>query len=298
MNKFLIFLFSFICASHSEAQMKTSLDTEVDLAKSIIQTSEFAQLLSYSPSISFFLGNGFGSLKDGPNGINTYIHEAIHTYNNIKSAGSRNALYYYHDSSTLLKVNVLQGYITTDSIFTYLPDFVKNKSLTQTYITCNNNCFSKTRGIYGLLEEFNASAQHVSAMVKFFNYFDSSEYTSTLRFWNGYLKCKYDSWMNFYYFQIYFGTYLKYLKVNHFNYYNQLIVEESFRESFMSICNKYYNALNYLDFYESIILNKRFKGNLKKYNYPFAEEFYKVKAISESEGIEMYLAQLFTPGSS
>jgi hypothetical protein len=290
MNRLLNIFITLICATQlCVAQITDNSEYEEKIAKELILQSGFRQLLSYSPNVKYFLKAGYGNLEYGPNGVITYIHEALHVYDNIKSAGMGNSLYYWHDSTTMLKTRLLQGYITTDSIFTTLPNFVKDKSITKTYITCTNNCFSRTYGIYGLLEEFNAIAQHTVFMMQSYNFFDTCAYTNKPKFWEGYLKCKYDSWMNFYYFNIFFSTYLKYIEGNQKDIYNQLISDTSFKSTFTKIYNKYSNALTCLNCIENKVLSKISKKKPQKYIYPFMEEYNTVKALSESEVTQKYV---------
>lgn len=270
-------------------QVTANTELEVALAKKFVLSSQFKVFYNYYPDVKYFLTTGYRNLENGPSGLLSYIHEGSHVYNNIKSAGMGNNLYYWYDSTTLLKTKLLQGYITTDSIFNILPNSIKDKSITKTYIACTNNCFSRTYGIYGLLEEFNAYSLESRSLSDMYNYFDTCSYTNKPKFWEGYLKCKYDSWMNFYYFNIFFSTYLKYIEVNQKDFYNQLISDTSFKGTFTKIYSKYSNALKCLNCMENKVLNKISKKKPQKYIYPFMEEYNTVKALSESEATQKYL---------
>lgn len=293
MSRVLNIFITLICAAHiCVAQIKGSPEYEERIARELILQSGVKQFLSYSPDVRYFLKSGYSNLEYCPGGVITYVHEALHIYDNIKSAGMGNKLYYWHDSSTLLSVSLIKGYFPTDSIYSTLPFFVKDKPITKTYIDCNNNCFSKIYGIYGLLEEFNAISQHTAFMMQSYNFFDTCTYTNKPKFWEGYLKCKYDSWLNFYYFNIFFSAYLNYTESNRKDFYNQLINDTSFKSTFTKIYSKYRNALACLNCIENTVRSKMNEDSPQQYIYPFMDEYNTVKALSESEGTQKYLSLL------
>ncbi len=289
-RKILYIIFYFNCAAlNCAAQFTINTPKEESLANRIIVSSRFKEFLNYNNSIKYFLTAAYGNLENGPKGIVTYIHETAHLYDNIKSAGLSNKRYYWSDTNSLISVEINKNFPTTDSIVSLLPSYVQGKVLTKTYVSCTNNCFSRTYGIYGLLEEFNAYSLEPRSLLDMYNFFDTCTYTSNQKFWQGYLKCKYDSWMNFYYFNIFFSTYMKYIEVNRKDFYNEIVSDTSFRKAFTTIHNKYNNALKRMDCTENAVLKKI---NLKKYEYPFIKEYNTVKALSGSEDTQKYLLLL------
>jgi len=293
MSKFLVTTINLICAvQFCAAQINANANQEESLAKKFILSTEYKQLLTYSPNVKYFLTSAYGNLEYGPNGLITYIHEALHLLDNIKSTGMGNVLYYWYDSTTLLKAKLLEGYVTTDSIFNKLPFFLKDKSITKTYIACTNNCFSRAYGVYGLLEEFNAMSSHTKSLCTMYDFFDTCNYTKTIKFWRGYLKCKYDSWMNFYYFNVFFSTYIKYIESNRKDFYSKLTNDADFKNSFTKIYNKYREALKCLNSNEKKVLDKIDLGKDKKNIYSFFKEYNIVKELSESEDTQKYISVL------
>lgn len=293
MKKVFYIIFYLNCAAlNCAAQFTINTVTEESLAKQIIATSRFKDFYTYNSNIKYFLTTAYGNLEYGPKGLITYIHETAHLYDNIKSTGLYNKKYYWCDSNLLLGIEVKKDFVTSESMLSLLPDYVQDKVLTKTYISCPNNCFSRTYGIYGLLEEFNAYSLEPRSLLDMYDYFDTCSYTNKPKFWEGYLKCKYDSWMNFYYFNIFFSTYLKYIEGNQKDFYNQLISDTGFKNTFTKIYSKYSNALACLNCMENKVLSKINKGKSQKYIYPFMEEYNTVKDLSESESTQKYLSLL------
>jgi hypothetical protein len=69
-----------------------------------------------------------------------------------------------------------------------------------------------------------------SLSIDMYSFFDTCIYTNNQKLWQGYLKCKYDSWINFYYFNPFFSTYLKYAEGNFKDFYHEIISHTSFRK--------------------------------------------------------------------
>lgn len=283
-------IFYVVCILQSgKAQVSSSVETEVELVKKFVQVSKYHELHNYFPRIKYFLTTGYAKLENGPGAILSYLHEGYHVFNSIKSPGMGGSLYFWNDVNPLLKVNLLNNYVTSDNIFNLLPDIVKDKPLTKTYISCTNDCFSKAKGIYGLLEEFSAYGLEARSLVDMYNYFDTCDYTDKKEFWEGYLKSKYDCWMNFYYFNIFMSTYMKYINVNHGLFYNQLNSDIKFREVFNMIYRRFGKSLEELDCLEGVIKKRLLKYGGGVYLYPFYEEYDSIMEVSKSESVRMYL---------
>jgi hypothetical protein len=278
-------------AKLSVAQTSDNIKREEMLAREIIAASRFKEFLNYN-NLGMFINTYYGNIEQGPSGITTFIHESSHIYDNIKSAGMKGARYYWSDADQLLEVNVVANYVSSDSILSLLPAYVLDKPLTQTYILCTNNCSSRIYGIYGLLEEFNAYSLEPRSLVDMFDFFDTCVYTKQATFWRGYLKSMYDSWRNFYYFNVFLSLYLKYALTMRIDFYNRLISDPSFRNSFYQIYSKYKNALQQLDFIEKKIRRKADYGSNKKYIYPFLEDFSTIRSLAESDTTTKYLSVL------
>jgi hypothetical protein len=266
---FLIAFVSGFLALKSVAQSSSNSNDEMDLAERFISSSSFRELLNYD-EIKTFITSAYGNIRYGPEGITTFIHESSHVYDNIKSAGMGRALYYWSDSGHLLHVNINSNFFATDSILSLLPKSVVDKPLTQAYVLCNNNCMSRAYGIYGLLEEFNAYSLQPRSLVEMFEFFDTCVYTNTTSFWEGYLKCKYDSERNFYYFTVYFSAYLQFAVSKCKLFHDQLVNDAIFRDTFYQIYKKYTDALTNLDSLETKVRQKIDIGAAKKYAYPFS----------------------------
>ncbi|MBN8853753.1 MAG: hypothetical protein BGO55_11485 [Sphingobacteriales bacterium 50-39] len=273
------------------AQSSSSFDKEYVLAKEIIGASRFKVFLNYN-NLKIFIGTAYGNIQYGPKGLVTFIHESSHIYDNIKSAGMRDMRYYWSDSNQLLEVRVTPNYITSDSIASILPDYVTNKPLTQTYILCKGDCLSRSYGIFGLLEEFNAYSLEARSLVDMFGFFETCSYTNRPTFWEGYLKSTYDSWINFYYFNIFFSTYLKYASMQRRGFYNSLVNDGHFTNTFSQIYNKYNEALTALDSINRKVRVKVSSGNKKIYSYPFMEDYNSIRALAEDNETKLYLSML------
>jgi len=237
----------------------------------------------------YFLNSGPRDLREGPLGLITYIHEAIHIYDNIKSAGLGANIYYWKDSSSLFKVKLLKGYITSDIIYPLLPEDIRGNPIIKTYIKCTNNCAAQKLGIYGLIEEFNAISQHTKFLLVSYNYFDTCSQILGNNFWKGYLNCKNDSWLNFYYFSIFFSRYIEYIEFHQPEFYEKIIADREFIEVFSKIFNSFNKTLNELNCLEKKVIQKI---NKEKYCYPQEEEFNDVKKLAENEHTLKYLNEL------
>jgi hypothetical protein len=272
-------------SSISVAQKKARLNSDEELAKKIISNSELSELLKYNPNIQYFLTTESGDLKSGPRGLATYLHETVHIYDNIKSAGMNGTRYYWFDSSTLLSLQICTGIVTSDSIINTLPPFIQQKAMTKTYVTCMNDCFSKTYGIYGLLEEFNAYSIEATALLKLYPSFDTCRDLNTRKFWDGYLKTKYDCELSFYYFELFLSAYINYIDTNQHDSFLVLSNDSKFRSVFKKLFSRYKCDLQKLDLIEKLILKKQSytKYGIKKYKYPLQTELASLNSFCGKE---------------
>lgn len=281
-----------LSAQHTYIRAGVNPGYEERLATQIISISAFKDFYGYSNNINYFLTTGYGALKYGPQGVVAYVHESLHTYDNIKSAGLTNILYYWLDSTRLLKVQIGPGFVTSDSIIATLPVSVKDRSMTKTYISCTNKCFSQSLGIYGLLEEFDAYSSAPSILLSAYALLDTCIYKNDKSFWEGYLNDIYETRKNFFYFNIFFSTYLRYIAKDRSEFFNLLMADPGFKNAFIGIYQKYENGLQALNALEQRIDERLYKKPSETYHYPFAEEFKITKALYENPATQQYIRLL------
>jgi hypothetical protein len=295
MKKYLYFLIYLVCETQvCVSQTFVNKGYEERLATQIVLNSPFKDFYNYTNNLNYFLTVGYGALKYGPQGLVTYVHESLHTYDNIKSAGLTKVLYYWLDSATLLKVPIDAGFVTSDSSLATLQASIIDRPFTKTYISCTNRCFSQSYGIYGLLEEFDAYSTAPTILLSSFDFVDTCAYKNDKTFWEGYLNSIYETRKNFFYFNTFFSAYLKYIAQNRKEFYQRLIADPSFKNAFIGVYQKYDNGLQALNALENRIDRRIYKKPSERYFYPFEEEYKITKSLSESADIQKFIRSLGT----
>jgi len=191
--------------------------------------------------------------------LNTVIHEKLHGFNDRLS--SETYAYFINSLCTLYVSHIdglpqssfLKNYIPkeiADSIYRYLiyiegkPDIITPEFKK---VLKNNEIYSVSHGIYGLLEEFNAyytNCYFSYTIAPYFLKFSSEDLTSI-----DYINHYYSEICPFYEFSYFIGSYLHFLEIHYSDKYNLLIQDTALRKAFTMIYDNFQKTVSEMENY-------------------------------------------------
>lgn len=181
------------------------------------------------------------------------MHESYHEYELQHLNTNNRYLYHLYKSNGVVDtVKTFKYYPTSDIILNNIDTFFLKFAETKVYL--DNNAYSSTAGIYGLLEEFNAYSQDAFIMNYVYNFYRTKNVNKS--FWNDYCITVKDLYKKQLILSYFIYQYLWHVKNSNINLFNKIQLDGSLIRLFKKIDNNFKNNLNNLSLYYLELLNE------------------------------------------